>query len=61
MQDSSKGATGCGAASEGLAAPVALRGAMASDRWRFAARRWKAKGIWMRKFFGKGSGGGDVL
>jgi hypothetical protein len=61
MRDSSRGATGCGAASEDLAATVALRGAMASGRWRFAARRWKDKGIWMRKFFGKGSGGGDVI
>jgi hypothetical protein len=61
MRDSSRGAAGCGTASEVLVAPVALRGAMASGRWRFAAGRWKAKGIWMRKFFGKGSGGGDVL
>jgi hypothetical protein len=34
---------------------------MAAGRWRFTAGRWKAKGIWMRKFFRKGSGGGDVL
>jgi hypothetical protein len=61
MRDLSRGAAGCGAASEDLAALVALRGAMASGRWRFAAGRWKAKGIWMCKFFGKGSGSGDVL
>jgi hypothetical protein len=61
MQDSSRGAAGCVAALEDLAATVSFRGAMASDRKRFAARRWKAKGIWMRKFFGKGSGGDDVL
>jgi hypothetical protein len=30
--------------------------------WRWiAAKRWKAKRIWMCKFFKKGSGGGDVL
>jgi hypothetical protein len=61
MRDSSRGAAGCGAALEDLAASVALHGAMAFGRKRFAARRWKAQGIWMRKFFGKGSGGGDVL
>jgi hypothetical protein len=61
MQDSSRGAAGCGAALEDLVAPVALHGAMAAGRWRFTAGRWKAKGIWMRKFFGKGSGGGDML
>jgi hypothetical protein len=61
MRDSSRGPAGCGAALEDLVATVAFRGAMASSRERFAARRWKAKGIWMRKFFRKGSGGGDVL
>jgi hypothetical protein len=61
MQDSSKGAAGRGAASEDLAAPVALRGAMASGRGRVAAGGWKAQGIWVRKIFGKGGGGGDVL
>jgi hypothetical protein len=60
MRESSRGTTNCGAASEDLAAPVAQRGAMASDRGRVAAGGWKAKGVWMRKFFGKG-GGGDVL
>jgi hypothetical protein len=61
MRDSSRGAAGYGAASEDLAATVALCGAMASGRWWFTARIWKAKGIWMRKFFRKGSSGGDVL
>jgi hypothetical protein len=61
MRDSSRGPAGCGAALEDLVATVAFHGAMASSRERFAARRWKAKGIWMRKFFRKGSGGGDVL
>jgi hypothetical protein len=61
MRDSSRGAAGCGAASEVLAAPMALRGAMASGQRRVAAGGWKAKGIWVRKFFGKGGGGGDVL
>jgi hypothetical protein len=61
MRDLSRGAAGCGTASEDLAAPVALRGAMASGRGRVAAGGWKAQGIWMRKFFGKGAGSGDVL
>jgi hypothetical protein len=61
MQDLSRGAAGCGATSDDLAAPVALRGAMASGRRRIAAGRWKAKGIYMRSFFGKGSDIGDVL
>jgi hypothetical protein len=61
MRDSSRGATGCGTASEDLTALVALRGAMASGRGRVAAGGWKAQGIWMRKFFEKGGGGGDVL
>jgi hypothetical protein len=61
MRDLSRGAASCGAALEDLVALVALRGAMASGWWRFAAGRWKAKGIWMRKFFGKGSSSGDVL
>jgi hypothetical protein len=34
---------------------------MAFGRRQIAAGGWKAKGIWVRKFFGKGSGGGDVL
>jgi hypothetical protein len=62
MRDSSSGAAGCDATSEYHAALVALRGAMAlsvggglhwDDGW--------LKGNWMRKFFGKGSGGDDVL
>jgi hypothetical protein len=62
MRDSSNGAAGCNAALEYLAALVALRGAMAlsvggglqrDDGW--------LKGNWMRKFFGKGCGGDDVL
>jgi hypothetical protein len=55
MRDSSKGTAGCGAASEDLAAPVALRGAMTFGWQRFAARRWKAQGIWMHKFFERGA------
>jgi hypothetical protein len=61
MRDSSRAAAGCGAASEDLAAPVALRGAMAFGWRRITAGGWKPKGIWVRKFFEKGSGGGDVL
>jgi hypothetical protein len=60
MQDSSRGAAVRGAASEDLAALVALRGAMASGRGRVAAGGWKARGIWMCKIFGRG-GGGYVL
>jgi hypothetical protein len=53
MRDSSRGAAGPGAALEDLAAPVALRGAMASGRGRVAAGGWKAQGIWVRKIFGR--------
>jgi hypothetical protein len=45
MQESSRGATACGAASEDLAAPVPLCGAMASGRGRVAEGGWKAKGF----------------
>jgi hypothetical protein len=61
MRDSSRGATGYGAASEDLAALVPLRGAMAFEQRWIAAGRSKAKGIWMREFFGKVSGGSDML
>jgi hypothetical protein len=33
----------------------------AVSRRRIAARRWMARVDWMRKFFEKGSGGGNVL
>jgi hypothetical protein len=61
MQDTSRGAAGRGAASEDLAAPVALRGAMASGWGRATTGGWKAQGIWMLKIFEKGGGNGDVL
>jgi hypothetical protein len=61
MRDSSRGAAGRGAATEDLAAPVALRGAMASGSGRATMGGWKAQGICMLKIFEKGGGSGDVL
>jgi hypothetical protein len=56
MRDSSRGGAGCGAALEDLAAPVALRGAMAlSVGGLFVAGGWIARVDWRRKFFGRGA------
>jgi hypothetical protein len=43
MRESSRGAAGCGATSEDLAAPVALCGAMSSGRGQVAVGGRKAK------------------
>jgi hypothetical protein len=55
MQDSSRGATGGDAASEDLAAPVDLRGAMALLAGADFSRRRIARVDWMCKLFRRGA------
>jgi hypothetical protein len=61
MRESSRGAAGYGAALEDLAAPVALRGAMALGGAELQREDRRLRGFGFTSSSEKGSGGGDVL